>query len=393
MGRKRCLRFKIGDNVKSKNGTSEFKITNFGIRIKDGKEKIFYECMCLKCGERYRRYPNHVIGNGCLNCNKIKSNIPNTAPWMIPYFQGGYDEANKYKKHSKHKIFPVCPTCGKIQSRKLAINSLYNYGLKCSYCYMSWSFPERFITSLLKQLSVDYIYQPTTEDLKFDGKLKRYDFYIPKYNLIIETHGLQHYETPNLWDKGYSEKDNDEYKKNLALSNGIKHYVELDCRNSDLKWIRDSVMNSELPNLLNFKEEDIDWIKCSQYSNEDKIKEICDDYTNYYMTSKELCEKYHLAECTLTSYLKIGTLHGWCLHSKKINTYLRPIEILKNGKHIGFYKGIKDASEHFKEDTGEYFHPSRASKALKENKLYKCYTIKYVEDIPLRWKILKDEIA
>ena len=393
MRRKKCLLFNVGDKVKSKNGLSEFLITGFGLRNKNDKEKVFYECMCLKCGERYRRNANHVKGNGCANCNKIKSNIPNNVPWMIPYFQGGYEEAKKYNKCSNKKIYPVCPICGKVQNRLLAINSLYNYGLKCSYCSIGWTFPERFIMSLLNQLGVDYICQHTTTDLCFIGDFKRYDFYLPYYHVIIETHGLQHYETPKHWGKGYSEKDNDEYKKQLAILNGIKYYVELDCRNSNMKWIKSSVMNSVLPSILNFTEYDVDWIKCSKYSNEDRIKEICNDYTNYFLTTKQLCEKYHLAECTLLSYLNIGTLHGWCVHSKSINTYRKPIEVLKNGKHIGYYSGVIDASKRFKNDTGEYFHANRASAALKNGTLYKGYEIRYVEDIQLKWKILKGEVA
>lgn len=37
------------------------------------------------------------------------NDIPTTSPWMIPYFQGGEEEAKKYKNQSHQKITPICP--------------------------------------------------------------------------------------------------------------------------------------------------------------------------------------------------------------------------------------------------------------------------------------------
>ena len=48
-------------------------------------------------------------------------------------------------------------------------------------------------------------------------------FYLPKYNCIIETHGLQHYEESSMTSRSLQEEiDNDLFKQEMALKNGIK---------------------------------------------------------------------------------------------------------------------------------------------------------------------------
>ncbi|MEM5599205.1 hypothetical protein AAHB53_28045 [Niallia circulans] len=57
-------------------------------------------------------------------------------------------------------------------------------------CSDGFSIPEKFMFNLLDYLQVDFDYQKV-----FDWSLgKRYDFYIPMLNCIIETHGAQHYQ-------------------------------------------------------------------------------------------------------------------------------------------------------------------------------------------------------
>ena len=61
---------------------------------------------------------------------------------------------------------------------------------------------------------------------------KRYDGYIPFFEIIIEMHGEQHYKQSG-WGKNIrDEQENDKYKKRLAFENGITEdkYIEIDCR-------------------------------------------------------------------------------------------------------------------------------------------------------------------
>ena len=164
------------------------------------------------------------------------------------------------------------------------INDLHSKGFSCPKCSIKdgISFPEKFMTNVLDQLKEDgqlnyFEYQYTKVNAKWCGKYK-YDFYFElndeKY--IIETHGEQHYRDVNR--KGartlYEEQENDKIKKQLALSNGIDVYIELDCRRTDLYFVKNSIMNSELNNLFDLSS--INWELCCINSRSNKVKEVCD---------------------------------------------------------------------------------------------------------------------
>ena len=83
-------------------------------------------------------------------------------------------------------------------------------------------------------------------------------------NIIIEANGAQHYGKQILHSHSVrtfeEEVKNDKFKYELAIQNGIKqdNYVVVDCRESTKEWISYNIMNSNLPQLLNFTYEDID---------------------------------------------------------------------------------------------------------------------------------------
>ena len=68
---------------------------------------------------------------------------------------------------------------------------------------------------------------------------KKYDFYLPKYNMIIELHGSQHYKARGFME---DQVENDTYKRDLAKDNGITTYYEINNAN-ELAWFRNSVNN------------------------------------------------------------------------------------------------------------------------------------------------------
>lgn len=131
-----------------------------------------------------------------------------------------------------HKVLEwICPNCKNIIIR--SVNEVHNHGLSCKFCSDGISFPEKYIASLLAQLNLLF-----KRECLFDWSgNKRYDFYIPKLSLIIETNGIQHYKD-NVFHRSLEEEiKNDFIKKELALKNGIKYYIQLDCRISDSSYI------------------------------------------------------------------------------------------------------------------------------------------------------------
>ena len=132
--------FKIELFTNFKDDKRDITITDREYRIverKDGKgqNRKWYKYTCNKCGwtEGWMEEWNLKAGNGCVCCGirpqvivQGINDIPTTAPELVKFFQGGYDEAKLYTKGSSQKIKPICPDCGTIKDSYLSINSNLN---------------------------------------------------------------------------------------------------------------------------------------------------------------------------------------------------------------------------------------------------------------------------
>lgn len=200
--------------------------------------------MWIECGGHYKNgeYNNEYYiaessllkGIGCPVCcqnpqivvENINS-IPTTAPWMIPYFQEGYDEAQKYTKCSGDYIYPICPDCGRIKNDKVKICSIHkNNSIGC-YCSDGKPYGEKLMFTVLEKLNIDFEteYSPNWCKYEFKNKIRqgRYDFYILSMNLIIEMDGGWHKEYNNQSGQTKEESQYIDNKKDvLAREHDIK---------------------------------------------------------------------------------------------------------------------------------------------------------------------------
>ena len=320
-------KFNVNDIIKVKSGY--IKILK-QTRIRHG-ENLYkaYKCKCLneKCCHIYTIIESHIenkIGCGVCSNNIVKKGVndmqtkmSNMAK-MLKEPKDGY----KYSFRSNEKINWICPNCGTIIIDK-SPNEVFRRGLSCKKCSDNMSYPEKFVLNLLEQLNINFIFQLTKTIFEWCGNY-RYDFYTPKINAIIETHGMQHYE------EGFGlrikkartlkeEQENDKFKKELAVKNGIKNenYIVVDCRYSTLKWIKDEIMNSELPKLLNFKEEDIDWLKCHEFACSSFVKKACDLWNSGIKNTKEIGKILMHTSNAIYKYLKQGAELGLCDYDPK----------------------------------------------------------------------------
>lgn len=151
---------------------------------------------------------------------------------------------------SSRKVKAICPKCG--EPRVYSVDCLVKHGFSCFNCSSKVSYPNRFMYKFLKQLNLEF----ESEKIFDWSDRKRYDFYLPKYNMIIEAHGKQHYVDCS-WSSADDQIKNDRYKEQIAKENGIKIYLQLDCRYSYFKYIKKSIEQSNLSNMFNFNS--IDW--------------------------------------------------------------------------------------------------------------------------------------
>lgn len=234
------------------------------------------------------------------------------------------DDTWKYTCNSAKRSDFLCPNCGNIIKNKM-IYDVHLNGLKCSCRNNGMSIAEKFVYTLLNMKSnvLDgntFLYDKTTEW----SCGKRYDFIfsIKGTMYIVETHGLQHYEQSKLFIRSLDEeKANDLYKKNLALDNDVLevNYIVIDCRKSDIDFIKDNVLNSRLKDV--FELQNFNWDECISALTQSLITYSCELYNSGYKT-KEIAQMTGLHQGTVSKYLNTGTQLGLCKfedsHKKKV---------------------------------------------------------------------------
>lgn len=387
------------------------------IKDKNGRTRKMYKYKCNKCGfdggkhwsiedkcykdECWIEESNLLHRGGCSCCNGNKivvegiNDIPTTAPWMVKYFQGGYDEAKLYAKTSRTKIIPICPCCGKNRNKKTSIHDIYNYkGFNCPFCSDNFSYPNKFMFNLLKQLNIEF----ETEYSPNWIKPKRYDFYIPSKNLIIEMDGGFHNKDNSMNGQTVKEsKEIDNYKDKLAKEHGIRA-IRIDCDYDNIEnrfeFIKNNIINSKLNDTFNLN--NIDWLKTRQESEKSLVKEICDywllhnDINKEGLTTTEIGKILSIKRNTITRYLKIGNVLGWCHYSPKEEQMKvtkianksneKQTEIFdKNGESLGIFESAVALSRISLKLFGKQFNSNLISAVCRgERKTHQGYMFKYV---------------
>lgn len=254
---------------------------------------------------------------GSIECKKCNS-VSITHPDLVKYFVNKEDTL-KYSSGSFKEVTMKCPDCN--YEKKIRVGTLIWHGLSCHRCSDGVSYPEKFMLSFLEQLNSISKFQLSKTTFKW-CKNYRYDFYIDSLNCIIETHGGQHYkDTLGFWGSLKEIKKNDNLKKELANENSINSYIVIDCRYSKMEFIRNNIMISELPKLLNFKESDIDWFRCHEYSCKSLVKVACDLWNNRIRSISNISKELKLSKSTILRYLKQGFILNWCDYNpKKLNS-------------------------------------------------------------------------
>lgn len=236
------------------------------------------------------------------------NDITTKEPWMIPYFQGGYDEARLYSSDSMQKINPVCPFCGEIYGKKISITNIRkNHGFGC-HCKDTISLPNKMMAGILNQLGIKYIaeYAPSYLKENDDKKVKRFDFYIPDYKLIIEMDGEIGHGDYVLNNK-YDTKHADKFKEDQAKAHGLQ-LVRVNAA-GDFDFILNEIKRS-LSNIFCFNTVDVQ--KLTEYAYKNLVKTVCDTYSsNKNYSTKDVSNLLNMKLPTVKKYLRIGRIHGW----------------------------------------------------------------------------------
>ena len=265
-------------------------------------KRVWWKC---PKGHEWKAMINDVSENSCPTCNNkniiigendLWATNPETAKLLLDPKDG-----HKYTHGSGKEVDFKCQHCDEPVGKKI-IKQIVKLGTRCLRCSDGVSRPEKSMGSILKQLGVEFVHNKSTEW----SQAKQYDFFLPKYNTIIETHGEQHYINGMFEERHTAEEQQeiDKFKRELALSNGIDKYIEVDCRYTDFKRLLNQFKtNVELNELLDLSS--VDWKQVER----DATKSYVFDAVRMHYEGKSIEEineaiEIPISEYTLKEYVK-----------------------------------------------------------------------------------------
>lgn len=220
---KSSFKYKLGEKIKK--GNTTFTVVR---AFRNKRNKKAYKVRCSTCLQHIEREEYDIENSKncavCFNREIVKgfNDVATTHPWVL---KNAVNKEVLYKNSfgSLEKVVIQCPTCYKAQN--ISIVDLTGRGFSCS-CSTS-SLGEQIFESCLRINEVSY-----EKEYYIKGSNRRYDFYLPEYNTIVEIHGSQHYRETKGWGTLSETQENDANKKKKALSLGYK-FIELNWGSSN----------------------------------------------------------------------------------------------------------------------------------------------------------------
>lgn len=408
------FKFEIGQTLKDAKRDIfivDRKIVQVEKTDKLGRKSIanlkYYKYHCKVCGfdceEHYKNgelSKGHWIvesdlfkGNGCVCCKGLVvvegiNDIPTTAPWMVKYFQRGYEQARRYTKGSHVKISPICPDCGRIKNKEMSIKTIYNEGSTGCTCGDGVSYPEKLMFNVLEQLGVKFKTEYSPEWIK----PRKYDFYfeIKNNKYIVEMDGgLGHGKKIHGFSNQTAEETQmiDDYKDQIAKEHGVE-VIRIDCEKSELEYIKSNLLMSKLAHIFDLSQ--INWCEAEKFALSNLVKKACEiKRKNPNMTAKEIGNIMDLQPSTVIRYLKRGMELDWCYYnpkeeksktsSKSGKRNGKKVEVFDNIESLGVFDSCYELARQSKGVIGiELSHSMVSYACLLKNKKYKGFTFKYI---------------
>lgn len=298
----------IGNEYKMSNKTP-FKydineIVNNSLKIKKQTNNKRYEKIYEVQSIAYPEAPTYFIteyslvnGTGCAYVSHRRIceqnslfSIESVKPYLV-----NVEEAKTIAPKSNKKIKMKCPDCKR--EKYFSGKRFLNEGFSCPMCDRNISYPELFFISYSEVKGLKFEYQKSMNDLPN----KVFDFYSEDIG-VVETHGIFHYEkgVGSLSDAHEKSKESDRIKREYCNRKNIS-LIELDCRESNFNYIKNSINNCKLlPNIS--KDEESDILKTIAENKKYPIKDIVKLYKKG-LSSVNIAKKYSLSSSTIRRIL------------------------------------------------------------------------------------------
>ena len=285
----------------------ELELNPYEITYQSSK-KVWIMCQNKEYHESYLTSPSKIVkGCRCPYCSgrKIHSKdslgqhiVDNYGKDFLDKVWSDKNEVSpfEYTTGTNKKAWWKCSN-GKHNEFKRDIASSKRFEFKCPKCNDIISYPNKLMQTLLEQLEIEFISEYSPNWIK----PKRYDFYIPSMNLIIEMDGGWHFKDNNMSGQTIEKsKELDNYKDIKAINNGL-NIIRIDCRISELEYIKSKIIKSELSKLFELNK--IKWDGCSRHLLFNTINKLFELYDEG-KTPNEISDITGISVCTIRKHLK-----------------------------------------------------------------------------------------
>lgn len=208
------------NNFKNIDGQKFDRLTVIKSIYKDG-EKTLCECKC-DCGEKIIIPKTDILSKHTQSCGCLQrenASIVNSLDISNTVLDNNIKILSKHHFNKTWYYNCECPMCRKIF---VGIPAKLKYSCSCGCIKMS-NFEYKF-KLILDKLNIDYLTQKRFKDCKYIYTLP-FDFYLKKYNILIEIDGQGHYYPIDCFggEDGFKKtKIRDEIKNKYCKSNNIQ---------------------------------------------------------------------------------------------------------------------------------------------------------------------------
>ena len=193
------------------------------VEYKNNRTKV--KIKCNKCGNIFEQIPsNHIHKTSKQGCPFCYGNVKTTTEEFIQKSKQiwgenvyDYSEVNYVNNRIKVKL-----KCIKHNNIFFQSPKKHYIGQGCKFCEQK-SKGEDIIDKLLTENNILFIREYRFKDCKYKNVLP-FDFYLPKYNTVIEFQGIQHFEQNkrNKHETLEERKVKDQIKRDYCKTNKIK---------------------------------------------------------------------------------------------------------------------------------------------------------------------------
>lgn len=224
--------------------------------------------------------------------------IDEIMPELVSLFKNK-NEAHCGKRCTKQAEF-VCPYCKKVYIKRIADVVRAGY-VTCPTCGDGFSYPEKFMSNVLSQLSINFDYhvekvwtQGYIFDFMFEHNAKKY---------IIETDGgIGHGKNTPDGKSGEETLNIDKIKNKIATNNGyLMIRINSDYGNENrFEYMKQAIIDN-LANIFDLSI--VDWLECHRKALNSKYMEVIECFQKRSKYIDEIAELTHMKSRTVDKYL------------------------------------------------------------------------------------------